>query len=527
MKIIYSSLAAVFILLASFFNIARASLDIVANVDVPQSCNATDIDGMKHDYPRGSAFLAICALEAAIGNGLISSAQFSNAYPSLGLFVTAMNSVVADPNSQYWALYQNGSYASLGLATLPIREGDTIILQLHDFSDNNLGDQVTLNINSLVSDPVRSGTRHRRRALVPLPVAPVPVFSVSGALLYLEGVQKVDGSFAGGDMYTDWASMALVAGGAGDNSKEKVLNYLKEASAPSALLTDNERHVMALLALGQNPYSFNGTDYVKPILDAFDGVQFGDKELINDDIFALLPLSGSGYAAADEIISKDVKFILSKQSSDGSWEGSVDLTAAAIQALKLFEGVEGVTDALAKSSFYVRSKQGDDGGWGDVFATSWIMQTQALLGVKWETNGKSGIDYLSIKQADSGVVNSSPAESEPNQIWATSYAILAALGKPWAEIFVTVAKPALAELAIPAIPEVEPIAAVKKAGSIKVATTTAPVLPTPAAFDAPVVPLAAQVVRAPTGEKKAPLYTAILILAVLSGSLFSFIKPKN
>ncbi len=376
---------------------------------------------------------------------------------------------------------------------------------------------------SVINPPTVAGSGH-----IILPEV-VKVFSVSDAMKYLLGQQKVDGSFPSGDMYTDWASIALVAGGADDSVKEKILNYFKGNTAPSSLLTDNERRVTALLALGQNPYSFSGADYVKPILDAFDGVQFGDKDLVNDDIFALISLSHVGYSKEDEIISKDIKFILSKQREDGSWEGSVDLSAAAIQTLKVFEGVEGVTEALAKSKDYISGRQGEDGGWGDVFSTSWAMQAQSVLEVKWERNGKSGIDYLRAAQADSGAVVSGTDESEQNKIWATSYAIPAALGKPWSAIFHTVAKPAPVAIAMFLDVPVKPVAVVKKAGNVKTVITTAAVSSAPAIVDStPELLEVAQVVRAASGgEENTPLYMAITILVVLSGSLFSFIKFKN
>src|ERR1035437_6678785 len=127
-----------------------AHLNIKADVDVPEGCSATDTDGVVHNYPKGNSYLAICALETAINNGVISGVQLSNQYPSLGLFVAAINNVVADPSSQYWAILQNGNLAQLGITSLPVVAGDVIVLQLHDFSDNNLGDQVTINIRSLV-----------------------------------------------------------------------------------------------------------------------------------------------------------------------------------------------------------------------------------------------------------------------------------------------------------------------------------------------------------------------------------------
>ena len=140
-----------------FFNTAYASLNIETDVNVPISCSATDTDGTVHNYSQANSHLTICALETAINNGSISDVQFSNQFPSFGLFITAINGVNADPNGQYWAIYQNGGFANFGVTLLPVVAGDTIMFQLHDFSENNLGDQVILRINSLMT-PTPSGS---------------------------------------------------------------------------------------------------------------------------------------------------------------------------------------------------------------------------------------------------------------------------------------------------------------------------------------------------------------------------------
>jgi hypothetical protein len=269
-------------------------------------------------------------------------------------------------------------------------------------------------------------------------------FSLRAARNYLKENQNSDGSFGEGDMYTDWAAVAYGAIGESDSSVELLRKYYQLHNFASQLLTDNERHSTALLALGENPYTFLRKNYIKPIIDSFDGVQFGDQNLVNDDIFALIPLESAGYKTDEEIISKDVKFILSKQSSDGSWEGSVDLTAAAIEALKPLNSLPKVSDALTNAKKYITGKQKDNGGWGSVSSTSWAMQAESILGISTSSaTGKDGKDYLGNEQASDGAAVTS-AESKNNRIWATSYAIPAYLGKPWSEIMHSVSKPAIA-----------------------------------------------------------------------------------
>ncbi len=429
-----------------FFNTANASLNIDTSVDVPASCTATDKTGVAYNYPQDNSYLAICALEAALSNGSVSSVQLKN-YPGLGLLLEEINNV-GDPNSQYWALYQNGVYASFGITSLSITTGDTIMFQLHDdISDSNLGDQVTLHIHSLRASLATAASGEG--PLVTSPIIPKEtsdpavkhVFDPKKALQFLIAQQKNDGSF-GENLYTDWAAIALGAVNTNESYsvRSSILAYFNSHNAISPLLTDNERHVMALLSLHQNPYSFNGANYIKAITDSFDGTQFGDTNLVNDDIFALIPLKNSGYTANDDMIVKDIAFLISKQKTDGSWEENTDITAAAISALKSFETTAGASESLSKATDYLTNAQGNDGGWDNVSSTSWAMQAMSALSLSWIKNGKTPIDYLGVAQTNDGAVLPL-SETPENRIWATSYALAGASLMPWSSIMQNVPKP--------------------------------------------------------------------------------------
>ena len=211
-----------------------------------------------------------------------------------------------------------------------------------------------------------------------------PEFDVAKAVGYLKNVQDNNGSFGGADLYSDWAAIAYGATDISDSSRDKLIFYFNSHSTLSLLLTDNERRAMALLSLGQNPYSFNGVNYIKAIADAFDGAQFGYPSFVNDDIFALIPLQNAGYKADDEIIVKGIDFIISKQKSDGSWNESVDLTGASIETLSSFGQNEQVKTVLTKAKNFLKQNQKDDGGWGNVSATAWAMEGILALGEKPE-----------------------------------------------------------------------------------------------------------------------------------------------
>lgn len=274
--------------------------------------------------------------------------------------------------------------------------------------------------------------------------ATVKNFDINQAINYLTSNQSNDGSFGNNELYTDWAIIALSARNIDGSVKNKVLDYLRNKNKISNTLTDNERRAMAILALGEDPYDFDGTNYISAIIKDFDGVQFGDSSLVNDDIFALFPLFKSGYTTSDTEINKSIEFIISKQKSNGSWEDSVDMTSAGIQALSQFQSVSGVSSALTQASAYVQGMQQGDGGWSNVSSTAWAMQASSAVGANWGVGGKTGLDYLAtFQQTDGGLLD--PSESIQNRIWNTSYAIPAVTGKTWTSIMQSVSKKNLVE----------------------------------------------------------------------------------
>src|SRR3989344_1070290 len=412
-----------------------ALADTSVSVAVPNHCTVTDTDGVAHTY--SGQYLGICALEAALEAGSISGAEFSNAFPSLCLFVTSIGGTAADPTSQYWALYQNDGFASVGLSQMTVAADDTIMLELHDFSDNYLGTRFPFPASLIASTPSVSASATGASSLTLH-----DPFDISLALSYLAANQSADGSFDS-SLTSDWAAIAFSSGGAGDALKK--MQVLFASTTPELLsVTDYERHAMALEALGIDPYAAGGVDYIAPVLQAFDGTQIGNSSLVNDDIFALFPLLHAGYATSDGIIGNTVTFILSKQKDNGSWEESVDLTAAAIQALAGVRSLSGVDAALQKATGYLRAEQNEDGGWGNSFTTSWVLQALQALGdspYDWTKSVYQTPRYYlaTFQERDGGV---EPVASDTaTRVWATAYAIPATKGKTWNDVLKSFPKP--------------------------------------------------------------------------------------
>lgn len=265
--------------------------------------------------------------------------------------------------------------------------------------------------------------------------------NVSSALAYLVSKQHSDGSFDS-PILTDWAALAFASTDPG-SAKTKLHEYLVTASPDLSSVTDYERHAMALEALGIDPYTGTPTDYIAHITQAFDGTQVGDPHLDNDDIFALFPLLHAGYSTSDPIIQKTVAFILSAQDTNGSWDASVDMTSAAVQALATAGSLPGVPDALTHAKTYLHTQQQSNGGFSNSFSTSWALQAITALGESpsnWAPVAYNPSDYLaSLQQTDGGVEPTS--SSVHTRVWATEYAIPAALGKTWASLLQSFVKP--------------------------------------------------------------------------------------
>lgn len=332
----------------------------------------------------------------------------------------------SDNNDVYhfWSWSLNNTEAMIALNQHELQTDDLISLNFIDPIFDNIDTDVPVSVNT------DGGFVYK-----------TPLLSIPKAVDYLKDTHRIYKFGSDSDLYTDWATIAYSAVGILDETHDLIYSNLKNYDVPSSLLTNNERRTMVLLSLGENPYYFMGVNYVESILDAFDGVQFGDEFFVNDDVFALIPLASVGYTVEDEIIIQDVAFILAKQNkNNGSWEDSVDLTAATIQALFPFQSIPGVSSSISKASNYLKNMQRENGGWDSVYSTSWAMQAMNTLNIFWTRSGQSPIDYFNSQQAEDGAILLSDA-SVQNKMWATSYVLPAVLGKPWAVIFTRFPKP--------------------------------------------------------------------------------------
>ncbi len=257
--------------------------------------------------------------------------------------------------------------------------------------------------------------------------------NTTSAFAYLVSQQNPNGSLVN-DQITDWAALAFALPDAPSSARSRLASYLASANPSLSSPTDYERHAMARMALGQNPYT--GTDDITPIIKAFTGSYIGDPSLINQDIFALIVLPHAGFTSQDAIIQKTAAYVISQQGGDGSWYSSIDLTAAGIQALAPLGSLPGVSSAISRAESYLHSSEQHDGSFGDSFSTSWVLGALAATGQSpsaWEVGTSTPLAALAaIQQSDGGI--DPTTESTTNRVWATVYALPALEGRSWSSL---------------------------------------------------------------------------------------------
>lgn len=272
--------------------------------------------------------------------------------------------------------------------------------------------------------------------------APEIVFDLEKAGQFIEKYQQEDGSFAS-PLITDWSAMALSTFSVSRPSVVAIREFLENDQTIPSSLTDYERRAMALMSLGIDPFKTH-INYIDKILEFYKDGQFGDKTLFNDDVFAILVLRKAGISNLDERIRNSAQFVRRFQNEMGAWNG-VDMTASTIQALLLVPGGENER-AVKKGLEYLRSVQFDDGGYSDVFSTSWVAQAVLAPGGElkdWVKNKLNPLDFLTSHQKKDGGVDTVTNDRD-SRVWGTSYSILAVSKKPFVVLLKDFKNPSLA-----------------------------------------------------------------------------------
>lgn len=316
--------------------------------------------------------------------------------------------------SKTWNFWINGASSDVGLDTYQVKNDDRIYLVFAPWP--GMPEPTPEPIPEPTPTPTPSPSPSPTPAATPTPFptpSPSPNLDLhehaNRALAYLKS-QPIGA----------WEAMAFGADG-----QRVSLDSLANAALTSA--TDIERQILGVRAAGGNPRSFAGKNLVQLLQQRFTNNQIGEANLINDDIFGVLALLAAGEPANAPEIAKTIQTILGKQSGDGYW-GSIDLTAAAVEALRAYQSRGGsvdVGDAVARARGYLLRSKDQYGGWGENSAsTAWGIQALVALG---EDVSKEIAALLRYQNTNGGFGWKS---SEDVSAFMTAYAVPALLQKP-------------------------------------------------------------------------------------------------
>jgi len=259
------------------------------------------------------------------------------------------------------------------------------------------------------------------------------------ALEYLRSRQTGDGSI-GGFSVSAWAAMAISSAGEDPHAWGDLIGYLRENAdlLDDTMATDWERQTLAIVACNENPRNFGDIDYVAKVESFYDGVQIGSYANLYDDFFGILALISGGVDKDSSIVQTVRSYIKEKQNENGGW-GDVDSTSAAIMAL-IVAGEDSNTGCVTDALSFMKTTQAGSGGfqsWGtvNVASTAWAVMAIMATGEdptssEWKNSGNSPIDFLLSLQQENGCFNWTVDQTMSPE-WMTSYVVPALLGKPY------------------------------------------------------------------------------------------------
>ena len=181
-----------------------------------------------------------------------------------------------------------------------------------------------------------------------------------------------------------WQAFGLAASGAKvpDGTYDALVSEVQSAQGSFRKVTDTEKMILAVTALGHDAAGIGGYDLVAAIYDHPDLTRQGSNGLT----YALLALDSAKYTVPKEARwtrEKLVSTLLGEQNSDGGFaltKGSpsdVDLTAMALQALAPYRSQAEVDQSIERALHYLSQAQREDAG----FASRGVVNSESAAQV--------------------------------------------------------------------------------------------------------------------------------------------------
>ncbi len=245
------------------------------------------------------------------------------------------------------------------------------------------------------------------------------------ALNFLKSKQDSTGKITTGfSAPSQWSAIAFAINGIDISTIKSSDKSLKDflltdiPSEPSSA-TDWENRILAIVAIGEDPTTFGGVNYVQKLESFYNNGYIGDACSLNSDVFGLLALTASGSTSSTQVKQDTLNFLIQKQDSqDGGfgfsapgcsyYSTSADMTGAAIQALQAAKANgltnSGLDDAIAKAKNYLLTNQDSDGGFGysgssDSDTTGWALMGLNSLGLQESTPSAKAKSWLLTQQS--------------------------------------------------------------------------------------------------------------------------------
>ncbi len=242
------------------------------------------------------------------------------------------------------------------------------------------------------------------------------------------------------DNFTDWDAIALTRSGYDLEADyfQATYQYVSTNFKRLRKVTDLERVVLSVTAMGNDPTYIAGYDFIDAIVNHRRMTSQG----INGPVFALLALDSNDYEVPDDATwnrENLVAWILQQQNDDGGFSlttgftSDVDLTAMTLQALASYQENVQVQEATDRALTWLSSQQYSSGGfpgaWGESSeSASQVMIALTSLGIdlhdpRFVKDGNDVLTYLlSYQQEDGGISHSLDGSSDNI---ATQQALLA------------------------------------------------------------------------------------------------------
>jgi prenyltransferase beta subunit len=278
---------------------------------------------------------------------------------------------------------------------------------------------------------------------------------IASEVAFLARAQNPDGGFGSApgapssELFSAWAAIGLAAAGRDPLSLRRhghtVLEALRREAASLSGAGDLERTILALAACGASVHALPGGDPVARLLRLqSSGGSF--EHLVNLTAFAIFALRAAGYPTTDAHVASATRWLVRQQGRSGGFGYAaggalpdVDDTAAALQAL-LAGGVHRPAAIHAAVGFLVRSQNIDggypqqSGGSSNAQSTAWAVQALYAAGrdpSRVSTRGsRSPVSYLqSLVGSDGSVRYSRTGAQTP--VWVTAQALTALAGRPF------------------------------------------------------------------------------------------------